>query len=258
MGLVMYDAIDVSQFTGLTMDAAAGYVDGSWPTFATLGRHVPPGTKLVSVSVFGNPADCIDVEKGDVNNNQGATWARRRIDEGHWKPIVYTSASNATAMFNALRAVGVQRNQIRFWSAHYTTRHICSPSVCGYPQADGTQWTAQAHGRNLDQSELENSFFQQAPQPSPPNMRLKEPTMQITFGPDQKAGIPIPGGVSHFRLACSQGAKIAIQWPGTTVATRTVELSSSRRHDEALPSDQQGQVILFADEALGPVYLAWI
>ncbi len=82
--------------------------------------------------------------------------------------------------------------------------------------------------------------------------------MQITFGPDQKAGIPIPGGVSHFRLACSQGAKIAIQWPGTTVATRTVELSSSRRHDEALPSDQQGQVILFADEALGPVYLAWI
>jgi hypothetical protein len=29
MALVMYDSIDVSQFAGLTMDAAAGYVDGA-------------------------------------------------------------------------------------------------------------------------------------------------------------------------------------------------------------------------------------
>jgi len=174
MALVMYDTIDVSQFAGLTMDAAAGYVDGAWPTFRTLGQHVPRGTTLVSISVFGNPAECIDVERGDVTNSQGAAWARRRIDAGHWKPIVYTSASNANAMFNALHAVGVQRSQIRFWSAHYTTRHICSPSVCGYPQADGTQWTDRAHGRNLDQSELENSFFQHAPRPPapPPDLSL--------------------------------------------------------------------------------------
>jgi hypothetical protein len=168
MALVMYDAIDVSQFAGLTMDAAAGYVDGAWPTFRILGRHVPPGTKLVSISVFGNPADCIDVEPGDATNNQGAAWARGRIDGGHWKPIVYTSASNVAAMTNALHAAGVRRDQVRLWSAHYTTRHICSPSVCGFPQADGTQWTDQAHGRNLDQSELENSFFEQAPKPPPP------------------------------------------------------------------------------------------
>src|SRR5215469_17925758 len=180
MGLVMYDAIDVSQFAGLKMDAAAGYVDGNWPTFPTLGRHVPPGTKLVSISVFGNPADCIDVESGDVNNSQGADWARKRLEGGHWRPIVYTSASNATAMFNALHAVGVHRNQIRFWSAHYTTRHICSPSVCGFPQADGTQWTDRAHGRNLDQSELESSFFQTTAQ----RRLVQEPAMQVTFGPN--------------------------------------------------------------------------
>jgi hypothetical protein len=171
MALVMYDAIDVSQFAGLTMDAAAGYVDGAWPTFRTLGQHVPPGTQLVSISVFGNPADCIDVERGDANNSQGAAWARGRIDGGHWKPIVYTSASNVTAMTNALHAAGVRRDQIRLWSAHYTTRHICSPSVCGFPQADGTQWTSQAHGRNLDQSELENNFFQHA-STSPPDSSL--------------------------------------------------------------------------------------
>jgi len=173
MALVMYDAIDVSQFAGLTMDAAAGYVDGAFQTFHTLGQHVPHGTTLVSISVFGNPADCIDVERGDVNNSQGAAWARGRIHAGHWKPIVYTSASNANAMFNALHAVGVQRDQIRFWSAHYTTRHICSPSVCGFPRADGTQWTSHAHGRNLDQSELENSFFQHAPRPpAPPDLSV--------------------------------------------------------------------------------------
>lgn len=257
MVLVMYDAINVSEFAGLTMDAAAGYVDGRWPTFATLGQHVPPGTKLVSISVFGNPADCIDVEKGDVGNNQGAAWARKRIDEGHWKPIVYTSAGNATAMFNALGAVGVKRNQIRYWSAHYTTRHICSPSVCGYPQADGTQWTDRAHGRNLDQSELENNFFQQAPGTSAQRGRVQEPAMQVTFGSNGAAGIAIPGpGVTHVRLSCSQGARLRVDWVGKA-ATQTLNVSYGKRADVSIPAGA-GEFVLRRDSADGPVSLAWI
>ncbi|HYB87978.1 MAG TPA: hypothetical protein VEC76_14060 [Streptosporangiaceae bacterium] len=215
----MYDTIEVSQFAGLTMDAAAGYVDGHWPTFPTLGHHVPPGTKLVSISVLGNPADCIDVEPGDVNNSQGAAWARKRIDEGHWKPIVYTSASNATAMFNALGAVGVKRDQVRYWSAHYTTLHICSPSACGYPQADGTQWTDRAHGRNLDQSELEENFFQQAPvTPGPGSQEwwYENEMIQLEFGGNNAAAVVIPNyfadGNHRLRFGCSQGAQIKVDF----------------------------------------------
>lgn len=254
MRLVMYDSIDVSQFAGLAMDAAAGYVDGRWQTFPTLGRHVPPGTKLVSISVFGNPADCIDVESGDVNNSQGAAWARRRIDGGHWRPIVYTSASNATAMFNALRAAGVQRNQIRFWSAHYTNRHICSPSVCGFPQADGTQWTDRAHGRNLDQSELESNFFQTTAQ----RRRVQEPAMQVTFGPNGAAGIAVPSpGVTHVRLACSQGTRVRVDWVGRA-PTQTFDLGYGRRADVRIVSGAAEFVLRNDGDVRNPVSLAWI
>ena len=183
MTLIMYDSIDVSQYAGLSMDAAAGYVDGNWQTFPTLGQHVPPGTKLLSITVFGNPADCVDSEPGNIGIEPAADWIASRVNDGHWRPVAYCSASDMHSMIPAITSRGVHISDVRLWSAHYTMNpHICAPSVCGYPQVDGTQWTNQAHGRNLDQSELEDSFFQQA-QTQPPTQPAGEDmagTAQIT------------------------------------------------------------------------------
>jgi len=49
--------------------------------------------------------------------------------------------------------VAVGRPFIR-WSAHYGLGpHVCAPAVCGYPQADWTQWAPEgAQGQNVDRS----------------------------------------------------------------------------------------------------------
>jgi hypothetical protein len=184
MTLVMYDSIDVSQYAGLAMDAAAGYVDGNWQTFPTLGQHVPPGTHLLSITVFGNPADCVDSEPGNIEIQPAADWIAQRIDEGHWRPVAYCSASDMSAMIPAIEGRGIALADVRLWSAHYTySPHICAPNVCGYPAVDGTQWTNQAHGRNLDQSELEDSFFTQSQAPSQPAAIGDDPMMASVTNP---------------------------------------------------------------------------
>jgi hypothetical protein len=172
MTKVMYDSIDVSQFAGLTMDAAAGYVDGNWQTFRTLGHHVPAGTYLLSISVFGNDAECLDIESGDVGNAAAPGWVKR-MRARYSRPVLYTGAINMAALENYCAAHGVPRNQYRMWSAHYTfASHFCGPRTCGYglSQADGTQWTDQAHGRSLDQSVLLDSFL---PTSTPPHQPSK-------------------------------------------------------------------------------------
>lgn len=183
MTLVMYDSIDPSQFEGLSMDAAAGYVDGAWPTYSVLARYVPAGTTLMSITVFGNAADCVDQESGNIAVGPAANWVRKRLAQGHWRPVVYTSASNMQTMINALAGVGVAVKDVRLWSAHYTyTPHICAPSVCGYPKVDGTQWTHKAHGRNLDQSQLKQDFFGTAP--ATPTPVVMEDDEDMAFLPD--------------------------------------------------------------------------
>lgn len=108
----------------------------------------------ISVTASANAGDCLDVESGDATNESAPGWVKMRL--GHTatpKPWVYTSASNVANLVAALGKVGIARDKVFIWSAHYTGRpHICSPRECGYPQADGTQWTDKALGRNLDAS----------------------------------------------------------------------------------------------------------
>jgi len=204
MTLVMYDSIDPLQFEGLSMDAAAGYVDGAWPTYSTLGDFVPPGTILLSITVFGNQAECVDQEPGNIEVGPAAQWVAEQIQTGHYKPVVYTSASNMGNMLSALNAKGVSRSEVRLWSAHYTLEdHICAPNVCGYPEVDGTQWTDRAHGRNLDQSTLINDFFletQHGPVETTGDLPMSD------FLPDAK-NIPLAFSktVKYVRFFCNSG-----------------------------------------------------
>jgi len=159
--VVMFDAVDVDQIPA-DAKAVGCYVGPSTVTCPEVSQKFPRARKvrITQAGLTSTPADCVDIEPGDATNETGTTWVKRQLSDGVKRPIVYTSASNVSALLHAFQAAGVSRSQVRVWSAHYGRgEHICSPSVCGFPEADGTQWTNHALGRDLDQSLCLGSFF---------------------------------------------------------------------------------------------------
>jgi peptidoglycan hydrolase-like protein with peptidoglycan-binding domain len=187
MTLTMYDSIDVSQIPA-NPQAAAGYVDGAWPTFPELQRLFP-SAHLLSIAVFASDdAECLDVETGDASIPQIYGWFTRQQARKVWRPCVYSSADNMDQIIATMTANGFARASYRLWSAHYGAgEHICGPSTCGLVSidCDGTQWTDTALGRNLDQSVLLDDFFSGSPPPPPPSnwteaLIANLPTLQLT------------------------------------------------------------------------------
>jgi peptidoglycan hydrolase-like protein with peptidoglycan-binding domain len=170
-GIVMYDAINLSQIPA-DAPAAAGYVDGHWPTYARL-RGMFPRAHLLSIAVTAaSNADCLDIETGDATPASAAAWYERQKGRVT-RPCLYASASVMQAdVVPVIQAAGIPRAAVRLWSAHYTgTPHICGPATCRAMSisADGTQWTNAAFGRDLDESLLAADFFAApAPAPVPP------------------------------------------------------------------------------------------
>lgn len=159
--VTMYDSIDVHQIPA-DAQAVAGYVGGKWPTYHALEMKFPKAHRL-SIAVFASEdADCLDVEPGDARIDQAAMWVKRQLARGVYRPVVYTSVSQAAGLLKALSQAGVARSEVRLWTAHYTFRpHRCS-SKCGFGMwttADATQWSDHALGRNLDASLCSPTFF---------------------------------------------------------------------------------------------------
>lgn len=161
MTITLYDSVDVSQIPRAAT-AAAGYVDGDYPTFRAL-RERFPHARLLSITVTpSTDAACLDIETGDAGPQDAPGWVRRQRAMGAPRPCLYANASTMPAVLAALAADGIPRGIVRLWSAHYSVCHICGPSTCAYPgvpECDGTQWTEHALGRNLDQSVLLDDFF---------------------------------------------------------------------------------------------------
>lgn len=165
---VMFDSVTVSAIPA-DAPAVAGYVGGRWPTFSSLGARFPHA-HLLSIAINASEnARCLDVENGDAVPSQAPAWLRDHADRSHGLPVLYTSASQLQAVINACSAAGITRDKYLLWSAHYTFHaHICAPNVCGYPAADGCQWTDRALGRNLDESLVSALFFGPPPPPKDP------------------------------------------------------------------------------------------
>jgi hypothetical protein len=144
--------------------AYAGYVDGRYANFAKLKARYPHA-HLVSIATSArSDADALDVEPGDATIAQAPGWVARQHARGVARPIVYVSAGSAQALIGTLARAGIARPRYRLWLAHYGAgQHMCGPGSCGYPQADGTQFTDRALGRSLDQSVLAADFFGTAP-----------------------------------------------------------------------------------------------
>ena len=207
-------------------DAYLGYCDGFWPTVLELRARFPHA-RSVTLAVFPeDDAEGLDIEQGDATVAQVYDWFTRQQKRNVWRPVLYISAANAGSLLATMHANGFARSSFRLLTAHYRApagKHICGPSVCGYPQADGTQWTDSApglHGSLIDESLLDGAFFPAPPKPPPP----PRPAVVTVQGDDMfilpdgsetialpvPLGVPLPGGAwgepSVLRLACSSPA----------------------------------------------------
>lgn len=160
----MYDSIDVRAIPR-TAKAAAGYVDGHWPTFYQLRKWLPRA-QLLSIAVFAKDgADALDIEQGNATPEQAPGWVKNQIKAGKKKPCVYASVSEMVRVLKILEASGIPRESVRVITAHYTGKpHLCTAKCWpGFPaKADATQWRDSKLDplhRNLDTTLLRRGFF---------------------------------------------------------------------------------------------------
>ena len=192
----MFDAIANEQFPPGAA-AYAAYVDGSigdQPNYAFIVAAFPKARHL-SVSLFGNNADALDVEPGASSPSDIPAWHAAQRKRGIQRPCVYASASTMNSeVLPVLTNAGIARGTVRLWTAHYDVgEHICGPKTCGQLSidADGTQWTDQALDRDLDQSLLRDDFFD-GPAPVHPTTDFAEYDMSklpvLKLGDSDKPG----------------------------------------------------------------------
>jgi hypothetical protein len=159
---IMFDAVDVGQIPG-GASSVAGYVNGNFVTYNKLCDMFPNAHHLSIAVTAEADADALDVEPGDAVSSQAPAWYQRQKARGVARPVIYASVSRMTSeILPALKQAGIALPEVRLWSAHYTySAHLCGPGSCQQMpvQADATQWTDKALGRNLDQSVLAADFF---------------------------------------------------------------------------------------------------
>ena len=98
-------------------------------------------------------ARCYDIEPGGGQNKNIGIFMKN-ADRTHGLPWLYTFASNVAAMVSAAKSFGyTQGKDYYVYAAHPNTKfgqHICSPSVCGFPKSDGTQYLfAKSYDRGI-------------------------------------------------------------------------------------------------------------
>jgi hypothetical protein len=170
----MFDTTDShprDTFAGLDVEAVAAYGNGRFANFAVAKQEFPQA-HLLEVDVDGQGiGDAGDFEAGDMSYEEAGNWAKRRIQAGVSRPVIYFEVSAWGSVMASLEGAGVRADQVRLWTAHYTGRpHLCSeacrPAVTG--RADATQWgSPQAAGtlpgryarRNIDVSSTADDFW---------------------------------------------------------------------------------------------------
>ena len=131
-----YDAVDVSALPD-GGNFYLGYVDGSWPN-ADAVRARFPGTRVLTVSTQGTPADIADCESGDLTPQQAADGVKL----GKWRTIYTTRSVAALLCSGPLAGVPWQ-----WWAADWTGVPHLPPS----PDPDhctvvACQWAAPSFG----------------------------------------------------------------------------------------------------------------
>lgn len=207
----MYDTVTNNQFPS-GGQAYAGYVDGSignQPNYAYIVQTFPKAYHL-SIALFASDnADTLDVEPGASAPGDVPGWYARQKQRGIQRPCVYASALTMTSdILPVIDQAKISRSEVRLWSAHYGVgEHICGPSSCGAMpiEADGTQWTSDALGRDLDQSLLLENFFTTDPTVI---TEAELQSGQLNLGKNALTVISVaPGTAHHIAFGCDNGVQ---------------------------------------------------
>jgi len=143
--------------------AYAGYFNGIYENMAALRARFP-AAQLVSVTPDGaKGAMYTDIEPGNVTASSVPAFIKAG-GLGFYASPGAAAGYSVQDCIDACTAAGIPRTKYRIWSAHWIGRHICSPSACGYPQADGTQYVSTA---GWDESAVNSPAFFQLPAPDP-------------------------------------------------------------------------------------------
>lgn len=188
------DSIESPSTTGQPIQAEVknaavvlGYSSGnSWPTYKPYVEARPDLDKrnrVIPITLtcdgFGHVYD-IEDGGGHVGNigifmhNATNVW---KTPERWGLPWLYTFASAVEAMVDAARGFGYEQGKDYYvWAAHPNSKygkHVCSPGLCGYPRADGTQHLFHS---DYDASILNTYMLHDAAPPKPPNPYALFPT----------------------------------------------------------------------------------
>lgn len=236
--IIMYDTITNSSYPD-NLAAAAAYVDGGigdQPNFAAVSAAHPRAHLLSIALSAANNAECLDMETGAARYTDFPGWYARQRKRGVTRPCGYASVSAMAAqLLPVLARAGIARGSVRLWSAHTGQGpHICGPASCGEipVDVDGTQWTFNALGRNLDQSQLLDTFFGPAV-PVPPVPPWQEAMMQALPVLKQGATGPMVLAVQGL-CAAVHGIALTVDGnfgPITTLAVKTVQLEAHIAQD---------------------------
>jgi hypothetical protein len=227
-GITMFDAISDTQFPP---DAAAyaAYVDGDLadqPNYSYIVSAFPKARHL-SITLFPDKdADALDVESGAAMAADIPAWFARQRARGIARPVIYAGAyAMATAVVPVVQSLPGARSSVRLWSAHYGAgEHICGPKSCGETSIDmdGTQWTENAMGRDLDQSLLLENFFAPPAPPRPPADWVFGPVRDlavVSTGPSSvklswvSPQAPMPEAVSYYQVTVRCAGKDIASYP---------------------------------------------
>jgi len=224
----MFDTAENDQYPA-SAAAYAGYVDGGigdQPNYAHIVSAYPGAHHLSIALSAGNDADVLDVENGAASPADIPGWHARQVARGIVRPVIYASVSAMNdAILPVLKLAGIGAPHRRLWTAHYGAgEHICGPKSCGAlsGDADGTQWTPNAMGRNLDQSLLDPDFFGTPAPPPPPSdwvfgkvrglavSGIRSAAATLTW---DSPGTPMPAAVGHYEVTVRAGGADLPHYP---------------------------------------------
>lgn len=158
---VGYDSVTLGTIPA-NPQVVLAYDDGEFSNY-TVAKRLFPHAHVFSIAVnASNTADFLDVEAGAATPGEVEGWWKRCKAAGIWRPGLYASLDNMPDIKTIMDHTAAARDDYRLWVAHYTD---VPHNEGGY---DGTQWTKNALGRNLDESLLLPTFVQgKVAKPSP-------------------------------------------------------------------------------------------
>ena len=168
--LLMFDSVTPTAIPkGARM--VAGYVNGSYPDYAQLLKLFPDA-RVVSITVRADePADVLDVERGDATPAQVPQWVTR-MRQGLRRPIVYCSLSMMGEIEAACAAVKV--SPPFYWSADWTGKPHLNSGCVATQYASPSVPDPRFHA-NVDVSLVSPNFpdrYQTKPKKGHPTVKL--------------------------------------------------------------------------------------